>query len=264
MNRQKSILSTRRMAEEIPEFVKDGHLVPGKSHGFASAVFHTLTGAAPRSEITSAFTEAVFTLLIDHGGHVSGAVNTMITARAGKDMVSSLSAGLLTVGPRFGGAINSAAGTWLTAVAANEAPMAFVERKNKAGELILGIGHRKYRVGVPDPRVEALSAFASLLKKHPHYDFAREVEKITTAKNGNLILNVDGLVAALLLDILTECEGYSNDALKELVDAEFFNAFFVIPRAAGFAGHFIEQKKNDEGLFRLPDELLFEREEDAA
>lgn len=264
MNRQKSILSTRRMVtDEVPSFVKGGKLVAGAPHAFAASVFRALTGAAPKSEITSAFTEAVFTLLIDHGGHVSGAVNSMITARAGKDMPAAVSAGLLTVGPRFGGAINAAADAWRTAVANNESASDFVERKNKAGELILGIGHRKYRVGIPDPRVEALSAFADLLKKHPHYDFARAVEKITTGKNGSLILNVDGLVAALLLDILTEAEGYSDAQLKELTDAEFFNAFFVIPRTAGFASHFIEQKRNDEGLFRLPDELLFERPEEA-
>ncbi len=42
-------------------------------------------------------------------------------------------------------------------------------------------------------------------------------------------------------------------------EAEFFNALFVIPRSVGFIAHFMEQKKNDEGLFRLPDELLFVR-----
>jgi citrate synthase len=33
----------------------------------------------------------------------------------------------------------------------------------------------------------------------------------------------------------------------------------VIPRGVGFTAHFIEQKKNGEGFFRLPDELLFAR-----
>ena len=53
--------------------------------------------------------------------------------------------------------------------------------------------------------------------------------------------------------------------LRTLIDAEFFNALFIIPRSVGFIAHFMEQKKNDEGLFRLPDELLFERsDEDSA
>jgi citrate synthase len=177
-------------------------------------------------------------------------------------MVSSLAAGLLTVGPRFGGAVNEAARTWHDGVAAAADAPVFVEAKNKAGILLAGIGHRKYRVGIPDPRVAALSEFAVLLEKHPHYDFARAIESVTTAKNGNLILNVDGVMAALLLDLLQQKDGFTDQEIVELLDAEFFNALFVIPRSVGFISHFIEQKRNDEGLFRLPDDLLFERDDD--
>lgn len=259
-SRRESILSTRRVADlaHAPSPVENGKLSPGTS--FTASILAALLGRKPKSEVTVAFAETVFGLLIDHGGEVSGAVTTMVTARAGKDLVSSLAAGLLTIGPRFGGAINDAAKAWRAGVASGMAPAAFVEREAKAGRLILGIGHKKYRVGVPDPRVESLAAFAGLLKEHPHYDFARGVEKVTTAKKGTLILNVDGVVAALALDILRECEGLSDEELAELSDAELFNAFFVIPRSVGFIAHFLEQKKHDEGLFRLPSDLLFTRE----
>ncbi len=262
MNRQKSILSTRTFVdlEHVPVFVKGKKLVSGTPHAFVRSTLEALIGKPVRSEVTAAFAEGVFELLIDHGGHVSGAVNTMITARAGKDLVSSLAAGLLTIGPRFGGAVNDAARGWIRGVASGKTSREFVEEKAKAGELIAGIGHKKYRVGLSDPRVEAIAAFATILKAHPHYDFARGVEKITTSKNGSLILNIDGVIAAILLDILTECEGLSVEEIRELADAEFFNAFFVIPRSVGFIAHFMEQKRNDEGLFRLPDELLFVRE----
>jgi len=258
MNRAKSILSTREIVdlESTPEYVSGKKLAKSQSYAFARATLSALLGRDV-SDVTAAFTESILTQLIDHGGHVSGAVNTMVTARAGKDLVSSLVAGLLTVGPRFGGAINESARTWLRGVAAGKDAKTFVEEETRAGRLILGIGHRKYRVGVPDPRVEELSRFASLLKKHPHYDFARAVEKIMTGKQGTLILNVDGAIASLTLDILTECEGLTHRELTSLIDAEFFNALFVIPRSIGFIAHFMEQKQNDEGLFRLPDELLF-------
>ena len=36
-------------------------------------------------------------------------------------------------------------------------------------------------------------------------------------------------------------------------------ALFIIPRSVGFIAHFLEQKRNDEGLFRLPDDLLLVR-----
>ncbi len=265
MHRKQSILSTREVVDldAVPRFVKAGKLVKQKENAFAAATMHALLGKRV-SPVTAAFVANILELLIDHGGHVSGAVNTMVTARAGKDMVSSLASGLLTIGPRFGGAVNAAALAWLDGVSSGLSAAEFVEKRTKGGQLLSGIGHRKYRVGIPDPRVEALAEFSTVLKKHPHFDFAREVEKVTTGKNGNLILNVDGVMAALLLDILSEKDGFTPAELHELVNAEFFNALFIIPRSVGFIAHFLEQKRNDEGLFRLPDELLFERNDDDA
>ncbi len=264
MDRKPSILSSRKIVDldSVPVFVKDGALVSQPENAFAAASLRALLGRSVSPE-TAAFVENIFELLIDHGGHVSGAVNTMVTARAGKDMVSSLAAGLLTIGPRFGGAVNDAARSWHEGATSGTDAAVYVEAKNKTGTLLSGVGHRKYRVGIPDPRVAALSEFAALLTSHPHYDFARAVESVTTAKNGNLILNVDGVMAALLLDLLQEKEGYSDQEITQLLEAEFFNALFIIPRSVGFIAHFIEQKKNDEGLFRLPDDLLFERGDDA-
>jgi ATP citrate (pro-S)-lyase len=256
--RRPSILSTREVVdvEHGHEFVKGKKLVAARPYALSRAFLEALLDRKI-SDTTAALGEEIFESLIDHGGNVSGAVNTMITARAGKDMVSSLAAGLLTVGPRFGGAVNAAAATWIEGLAAQLPAAEFVEKKTKGGNLLSGIGHRKYRVGIPDPRVSSIAKFADLLKHHPHYDFARAVEEITTAKNGKLILNVDGVMAALMLDTLMEKEGYTREDLQHLVQSEFFNALFVIPRTVGFISHFMEQKKNDEGLFRLPDDLLF-------
>ncbi len=259
-SRRESILSTREIinVDTAPEYVKNGALV-SQTGSFSRNILSALLARKPKSEVTVAFADAVFSLLIDHGGAVSGAVNTMVTARAGKDMVSSLASGLLTIGPRFGGAINESARTWNAGFASGVTASAFVEQETKAGRLILGIGHKKYRIGLLDPRVAALSQFATLLKNHPRYDFARQVEEVTTAKSGSLILNVDGIIASLFTDILSECEGFTDAELKALIDAEFFNALFIIPRTVGFISHFLEQKENDEGLFRLPEDLLFTR-----
>ena len=263
MERRPSIFTTRKVVDldSVPRFVKNKKLVKQSDNAFPAATLRALLGKEV-DPVTAACAGNIFELLIDHGGHVSGAVNTMITARAGKDMVSSLAAGLLTVGPRFGGAVNDAALAWHEGVREGSRAADFVEARTKKGALLAGIGHRKYRIGIPDPRVEALAEFTTLLKKHPHYDFARQVESVTTGKNGNLILNIDGTIAAILLDIFAEKEKMSAEELGELLDAEFFNALFIIPRSVGFIAHFLEQKKNDEGLFRLPDDLLFERDND--
>lgn len=258
--RRASILSTRTIVDhaDAHPFVKNGKLAPARPFALSRAILESLLERRI-SDPTAALGEEIFESLIDHGGNVSGAVNTMVTARAGRDMVTSLAAGILTIGPRFGGAVNAAALAWLEGVAAGMSPSDYVETKTKGGNLLAGIGHRKYRVGIPDPRVASIATFAGLLKKHPHYDFARSVEEVTTAKNGKLILNVDGVMAALMLDMLSEKEGFTREELHALVQAEFFNALFVIPRSVGFIAHYMEQKKNDEGLFRLPDELLYVR-----
>jgi citrate synthase len=93
--------------------------------------------------------------------------------------------------------------------------------------------------------------FTKKISRKRFSTFARRVEQITTARKGNLILNVDGAVAAVLLDLLSEKEGLSDRELRELIDVEFFNAFFVLSRSVGFVAHFLDQKRLDEGLFRL-------------
>ena len=75
-------------------------------------------------------------------------------------------------------------------------------------------------------------------------------------KKGNLILNVDGAIAAGLLDMLHEKEDYSLDELAELVGIEFFNALFVLSRSVGFMAHYFDQRRIDEGLFRLGDDQV--------
>jgi len=43
----------------------------------------------------------------------------------------------------------------------------------------------------------------------------------------------------------------------ELIDIEFFNSYFLIPRTVGFIGNYLSQKRRDEGLFRLPENQVF-------
>ncbi len=228
------------------------------STSFAELVVSMFLGKKIQSKEVIEFVDMVFKLLVDHGPHVSGAVNTMITARAGKDMVSSLASGILTIGPRFGGAINEAAHNWFSSVEKGVPPKDFVESFAAQKQYISGIGHKKYRTDNPDPRVATLLTFVEKLEAKKYTTFARTVEAITTDKKANLILNLDGAVAAIMLDLLSEKEGFSTEQLQECIDTEFFNALFILPRSAGFIAHYLDQKRLDEGLFRLPeDEVMF-------
>ncbi|MDX2776419.1 citrate/2-methylcitrate synthase [Streptomyces caniscabiei] len=255
--RQKSLITSRISGDKHRDVQLLGNdlLATVTDNSSASLILSMLLGKQVRSEKAEAFTDYVFRLLVDHGPYVSGALNTIVTARAGKDLVSSLVAGLLTIGPRFGGAINAAAEGWLNGVSARLAPREFVELPRSNG-IIAGIGHKKYRLDLPDPRVKALMQFANNKNGDRYLAFALEIEKVTTTKKANLILNVDGVIAAILLDILESELEYDTEQLKELVDIEFFNALFVLSRSVGFTAHYLDQRRYDEGLLRLPDEMV--------
>jgi len=208
-------------------------------------------GRKLKSKKTEAVIDYTLRLLVEHGPYVSGAINTIITARAGRDLVSSLTSGLLTIGPRFGGAVNGAARVWFDSVGAGLSPARLVENFASQKKYIPGIGHRKYRLDSPDPRVGELIKLMGKINS-PHLDFARDVEKLTTGKKPNLILNVDGCLAAILLDLLVEEEKLSPDEINTLIDAEFFNAIFILSRSVGLIAHHLDQNRLGEPLFRLP------------
>lgn len=220
----------------------------------AKQIISGLLGREPKSQVTIDLMKDIFLLSVDHGPQVSGAVNTIVTARAGKGVVDSLAAGLLTIGPRFGGAVSDAAREWFDGVNGGITPEELVERRSAERSMIGGIGHKKYRLDLPDPRTVILATHAGTHGDYKYFAFAKGIEKITTQKKGNLILNVDGHIAALMLDVLAVEEGYNAEELDRLISADFFNALFVIPRTVGFISHYLDQKRLDEGLFRLPDD----------
>jgi ATP citrate (pro-S)-lyase len=230
-----------------------------EENSLASLIISMLLGQEVKSVKLIACTDYVLRLLADHGPYVAGAINTIVAARAGKDLASSLTAGLLTIGPRFGGAVNAAAGGWLEGAESGVSPKQFVADYKANGGIISGIGHKKYRIDAPDPRVQDLvKQFAHNSNGDRFLKFARGVEAVTTKKKGNLILNVDGTIAAVMLDLLESELGYSAGKLQELVDIEFFNAIFILSRSTGFVAHYLDQRRNDEGLLRFgPDEVTY-------
>ncbi|MFW5703197.1 MAG: citrate/2-methylcitrate synthase [Candidatus Dojkabacteria bacterium] len=258
MSQRKSQLFSTTISSESEE---DGYLLLGKSmqtwaaeESLGKLVISALLGKQIESDKLAQLVEVSIKLLADHGHRVSGAVNTMITARAGKDISSAVASGILTIGPRFGGAITGAASHWLAGGNSAVDPKEFVENLASKGERIQGIGHRKYSLQKPDPRVKHLKDhFMNKDLTHRYLNFALAVEQVTLTKKPNLILNVDGLLAALLLDYLSEYESISESEIQELAKIDFFNAIFIISRTIGFSAHYLDQRRLDAGLFRLVD-----------
>ncbi|KAI5750132.1 hypothetical protein M8J76_013077 [Diaphorina citri] len=199
------------------------------------------------------FLEMSLMVTADHGPAVSGAHNTIVCARAGKDLVSSLVSGLLTIGDRFGGALNDAAIQFSAAYDAGLIPMEFVNEMRKKGKLIMGIGHRVKSINNPDMRVKIIKEFVlQNFPTTPLLNYALEVEKITTSKKPNLILNVDGVIAVAFVDLLRHSGSFTREEAQEYVEMGAINGLFVLGRSIGFIGHYMDQKRLKQGLYRHP------------
>ena len=180
----------------------------------------------------------ILILSADHGPCVSGALTTIIAACAGIGLSQAVAAGLIMIGPRFGGAVTDAGRYFKYAIDNKMAVDEFLAHMKKNVGPVPGIGHRVKSLRNPDKRVKELVGYVKSLNiPTPHLDFALEVEKITAAKKDNLILNVDGTMAAVLVD------------LKFPVDS--LNGFFILARTIGLIGHWTDQKRQGSRLIRL-------------
>ncbi|NTU93139.1 MAG: ATP citrate lyase [Chlorobiaceae bacterium] len=181
----------------------------------------------------------------DHGPAVSGAFGSIIAACAGIDMPQAVSAGMTMIGPRFGGAVTNAGKYFKMGVKdyPNDIPGFLAWMKDNVGP-VPGIGHRVKSLKNPDKRVKYLVSYVkNETSLHtPCLDFALEVEKITTAKKDNLILNVDGTIGCILMDL-----NFPEHSL---------NGFFVLARTIGMIGHWIDQNNQNARLIRLYDYLI--------
>jgi ATP-citrate lyase alpha-subunit len=119
------------------------------------------------------------------------------------------------------------------------------------GERIPGIGHKVKSIHNPDSRVAELSNFAEHnFPNMPVTKFAREVELITTAKRANLILNVDGLIGASLVDILLP--QLPEELRESFFETGYLNGLFALGRSVGILGHIFDQKRLQTPLYRHP------------
>ena len=190
------------------------------------------------SPVEAEIIKRIVMLSADHGPCVSGALVTIIAACAGIQMAQSVAAGLIMIGPRFGGAVTDAGKWFKYGVDQNLSPEAFLSHMKSHVGPVPGIGHRVKSVTNPDKRVKELVGFVKTQGiPTPCLDFALSVEKLTTSKKDTLILNVDGAMAAILVDL-----GFPIEAL---------NGFFILSRTIGLIGHWVDQNRQGSRLMRL-------------
>ncbi|CAI7733537.1 unnamed protein product [Closterium sp. NIES-54] len=83
-------------------------------------------------------------------------------------------------------------------------------------------------------------------------DYAVAVETYTLTKAANLVLNVDGCIGALFLDLLTSCAMFTKEEIDDIVAVGYLNGLFVLSRSIGLIGHTFDQKRLKQPLYRHP------------
>ena len=169
----------------------------------------------------------------------SGMSTSSFTARAIASTRASLSAAVLGAWCAFTGVLHGAAPgptlDLLDGAAAADDLDAWLEAKLRAGERLMGFGHRVYQGN--DPRAEAMRA--ALRRMGPaagRLGFATHLEQrvavvVDRVKPGRkLPANVE-IMAALLLDAVG-------------IPREGFAAVFAIARCPGWIAHALEQQQN--------------------
>jgi citrate synthase len=187
----------------------------------------------PASDTTAAALDTYFTVMLDSGLSPSTFTARTVASTRASAVSAVLAAWCAFTGPLHGGAPGPTLDL-LDAAAVTDDLDAWLEQKLRAGERLMGFGHRVYRGN--DPRAKAMrealtrmgsSASRLAFAMHLEECVARAVER--TKPGRRLPANVE-IMAALLLDAV----GIPRDA---------FTAVFAVTRSAGWIAHAAEQRQ---------------------
>jgi len=199
---------------------------------FARVIYLILKGEMPDKNAEK-MVDAMLVVGIDHGVEPSSVVAARNVYSGGSPVQAAVAAGTLAFGEFHGGAIEQAMENFKEYLGTE--PKKMVDDFAKAGKRIAGFGHRLYTV---DPRTEKILLLAQELGFYGKYvKFAKSVEEALSNGAKKLPLNIDGMFAALLLEM-----GFNPKVGK---------GFFIIARTPGLVAHVVEEALREKPVRRL-------------
>ena len=223
---------------KIAKSDKEGTLIRGyeleeiiDKLSYTEAVYLVLKGELPTKEEKRVL-DAILVACIDHGIAPPSVIAARAVASGGNNLNNAVAAGVSTLGNYHGGAIDNCAKLLNETEDAAELVKDALEKKRR----LPGFGHKIYKT---DPRTEKLFEIAKKNGLYGKYcEIALEIEQELEEQKGiRLCLNVDGAIAALILEM-----GFPPTLGK---------AFFVIPRTAGLCAHVHEELTEEKPFRRL-------------
>ncbi|MBI5867803.1 MAG: citryl-CoA lyase [candidate division Zixibacteria bacterium] len=210
---------------------------------FAEAIHLALLGELP-DPATATILNAIFVSSVDHGTSPPSVLSTVTVASTGAPLGAAVAAGILSISKFHGGAIEDSMKAISEAVAAakskglsfEDAALATFDSYKARGARLPGFGHRLH---TKDPRTTRLLQLVDDLgKAKDGLAMARALETTIAKVTGKpLPLNVDGAIAAVLLDLN--------------VPPALANAFFMIARLPGLVAHAHEERTRQKPMRQI-------------
>ena len=231
MEKWKTAISTSSDDGVVIRGHKLNDLVGNKS--FSEVAWLLLRGNLPSEQEKRIF-DALLVAMIEHTIAVPSILAARTVQSAGNSANAAIAAGILAIGDHHGGAIEHAGRFFIENKGKNarDAVQAIIA----AGKRVPGYGHKIYTI---DPRVQRL---LEVLKKEgktmPTVAFAQQVEQVLGETGKKLPLNIDGMAAAMLVDL-----GFLPEMLRSI---------FIIARTVGIAAH-VNEESAEKPYRRLDD-----------
>ncbi len=206
---------------------------------FARAIYLILKGQVPDKNSEALF-NAMLVIALDHGVEPPSVVAARNVYSGGSPVQAAVAGGILAFGEYHGGAIEKAMENFAkycpaSSTAIDRQAQKFIDDFKKSGLRIAGFGHRLYDV---DPRTQKLVVLAKKLGFFGKYvKFAQKVEEQLSKGVKKLPLNIDGVMAALLLEM-----DFNPKVGKGI---------FIIARTPGIVAHVVEEALREAPFRRL-------------
>ncbi len=209
---------------------------------FGQAVYLALVGELPTSEVGNLM-DAILVCSIDHGASPPSTLAARTAASTGASLNAAVAAGLLSINRFHGGAIEDCMAVLETGIeraseTGNELPKVaaeIVKEHRAAKKRIPGLGHR---IHTEDPRTRKLFALADESGIAGRgVEMIQALREAMAAGGKELPINVDGAIAALLLDI---------DIPRKLA-----NSFFMMARVPGLVAQVYEEQNRERPMRRI-------------
>jgi citrate synthase len=202
-------------------------------YSYAALTYLLWRGELPSAD-QSKMMDALLSVCLEHSLNSPSVDAVRFVASCGVPLQSAVSAGVAAFGDWHGGTIEEAAKLLQDGVKAateRKVPLEttaeeIVSKHKQRNQKLPGFGHPTH---TSDPRTNKLLEIAEETKlRHRHVELAQKIESLTTKVFGRqLILNVDGCIAAIISDM-----GF---------DWRIGKGFFIVSRAPGLVAHAYEQ-----------------------